>query len=181
MVISIRSFIAVAVLALVGGCSAANPQPRPSAVSHMDVAQKKAYIHGAESTMKIFHAAALDLRSRGKFESQEELAGEVKRYVDLHVKPIVGDFEAGNSLDTRIEIAKLQLLCGVVYLELEDYWEALKLLREMEKRYGDQPDLLSATIDRSDIGFGTIEDGMRRLEEQLFSEAVVLPPPSLRH
>lgn len=181
MVISIRSFITLALLALTYGCSTATPRPSTSAVSHMDVTQKMAYIHGAESTMKVFHAAAMDLRSRGKLQSQEELAGEVKRYVDLHVEPIVDDFEASNSLDTRIEIAKLQLLCGVVYLELEDYWEALKLLREMENRYGDQPDVLSASIDRNDIGFGTIEDGMRRLEEQLFSEAVVIPPPSLRH
>jgi hypothetical protein len=35
----------------------------------------------------------------------------------------------------------------------------------MERRYGDQPNVLNAAIDRNDVGFGTIGDGMRRLEE----------------
>lgn len=171
-----RAFIAAAALVLAGGCVAAfDPQPQPAAVSHMNVAKKQAYIRGAESTLKIFHAAAMDLRSRGKPLAQQELAGEAKRYIKMQVKPIIADFEAGNNLETRLEIAKLQLLCGLVYLDLEEPWEALGMLREMERRYGDQPDLLNAEFERNDLGFATIGNGMRIIEERLPREAVVQP------
>lgn len=171
-----RAFIAAAVLLLAGGCGAAfNPPPRPAAVSHMNVANKQAHIDSAKATLKIFQASAQDLRTRDKPFDQQRLAEEVKRFIRLQVKPIVEDFEAGNTLQTRLEIAKLQLLSGLVYLELDEQWQLNKVLRDMERRYADQPDVFSAAIDRRDVGFGTIGDGMRSLEERRYGAARVRP------
>jgi hypothetical protein len=171
---SSRTFVAAAVLLLSGSC-AAPLDPQPAAVSHMSVDKKQDYIRDAESTLKVFNAAAMDLHTRGKPIAQQELAREVKRYIKGQVKPIIVDFEAGNNLETRLEIAKLQLLCGFVYLELEDPWEAVGVLREMERRYGDQPDLLRADLERNDLGFASIAEGMRDLEDRLPREPEVQP------
>lgn len=173
MVRSSWAFIAAA-LVLAGGC--AEPfDPQPAVVSHMSVDKKQDYIRGAESTLKVFHAAAMDLHTRGKPIAQQELAGQVKRYIKMQVKPIIGDFEAGNNPETRLEIAKLQLLTGFVYLELEDPWAAVGVLQEMEQRYSDQPDVLSAHLDRNDLGFASIGEGMQDLEDRLPREPVVGP------
>jgi hypothetical protein len=165
---SLWAVFATAVLLLVGGCgspSTFNPPPHPAVVSHMDVAEKQAQIDSVKSTLKIFRASAQDLRSRSKPAELDQLSDEADRYIELQVQPIVGDFESANNLQTRLEIAKLQLLCGLVYLELDNAESNIyKLLREMERRYGNQPDVLYATIDRNDIGFSTINDGMQSLE-----------------
>ncbi len=167
---SFRAFFAVAVLLLAGGCSTSfDPPSRPAAISHLDVVNKQAYIDSVKSTLKIFHASAHDLRSREKPLKLFQLSEEADRYIELQVHPIIEDFEADNNLTTRLEIAKVQLLCGMVYLELDNpEWKIYQLLREMERRYGDQPDVLYAAIDRNDIGFGTISEGMQSLDELRF-------------
>lgn len=169
-----RVFIAL-VFIVVGGCATAPPPP-PAVVSYLDVPKKQAYIHGARSTLKIFHDTALDLRNRRKDPARQELAVEVDRYIEAQVEPIVGDFEANNNLATRLEVAELQLLCGLVYLELEEYHKARVLLDTMEKRYGNHPGLLSVSIDRGEMGFRNIGEGMKTLNERLFREFLVLPP-----
>lgn len=171
-----RTSLFAVVIALSGGCGAAfDLPPRPARVSHMDIAGKQAYIHDAKSTLKIFQAAARDIHGRSKPRARQELAGEFSRYVELQVKPIVDDFEAGKNLETRLEIAKLEVLCGLVYLELEEYRKSWRLLRQLEGRYGDQPDLLKAAIDPNDIGFGSIDDGIQSLRKHLSRKKMALP------
>lgn len=161
----------VAVLLLAAGCSSPTfyPPPHPAEVSSMDVAAKQAHIAKVKETLKIFRASARDLRSRGKSRELQQLTEEADRYIAWQVRPIVNDFEADNDLRTRLEVAKLQLLTGLVYLEMASpEWRLYKLLSAMEKRYADQPEILSASLDYHDIGFDTIGDGMRSLEEQRF-------------
>jgi hypothetical protein len=167
---SIRAYVATAVLLLAGGCNPAfDPPPRPAVVSHMNVVKKQAQIDNVKSTLKIFRASAQDLRGRAKPAEMAQLSDAAERYIDLQVQPLVEDFEVDNNPRTRLEMAKLQLLCGLVYLELDNAeWNIYKLLREMERQYGNQPDVLNAVIDRNDVGFGTISDGMRSLEEWRF-------------
>ena len=159
--------VTTTILLLAGGCSTAfDPPPHPAVVSHLKVVDKQAYIDSVKSTLKIFRASAQDLRIRNKSEELEQLSDVADRFIMLQVEPILGDFEADKNLATRLEIAKLQLLCGLVYLELDNArWNIYKLLREMEHRYSDQPDVLYAAIDRNDVGFNTISDGMRSLDE----------------
>jgi hypothetical protein len=170
-----RVFIAV-VFVLTCGC-APDPPPRPPVVSYLDVAQKQKYITLAMSTLKIFHEAAIDLRDRGKPSARRELAEEVDNYIATQVEPIVSDFEANNNLRTRLGVAELQLLSGLVYLELKEYEEVLVLLNNMKRRYGDNPEILNTAINSRYIGFKTIEDGMRILNQRLFREFLTFSPP----
>lgn len=175
MIRAFRLFFSTALVLLVAGCSGAgfDIPLEPSAVSHMDVSLKQTQIASAKSTLKVFNGTALDLRQRDKPEARENLAAEFKRYVDLQVQPLVTDFEAASHLQTLLEIAQLQLLTGRVYLELQEHWEVYKLVRDMQRRYGDQPDVLNAAIDRNDIGFSTIADGIRGLEERRARESLM--------
>lgn len=166
----------VLVFALLCGC-APDPPRSPAVVSYLDVTKKQAYILNAMSTLKIFHEAAIDLRSRRKPMARKELAGEVEHYIDVQVKPIIRDFEANHNLKTRLQVAELQLLCGLVYLELKEYDEVLAFLNGMKRRYGDSPEILSAAIDRKYIGYRNIEEGMRALNERLWREFLTFAPP----
>lgn len=163
-----RLIIPVIVISLFG--CASDRHRRGAVVSYLDVAGKQAYIQEAKSTLKIFHEAALDLRSRQKPQAREELAREADNYIEMQVKPIIGDFEANNDLRTRLEVAELQLLCGLVYLELKEYLKVQDLLKTMRRRYGDNEEILKAALDRSTIGFGNLKDGMRILNERSLHE-----------
>lgn len=157
-----------AILFLITGCGPRPDPPRPAVVSHLDISQKKAFIDKTRSTLKTFHDTARDLRHRGDNRSRSELAGGAERYIETQVEPIVNDFEADNNLQTRIEVAELQLLCGMLYFELEKYWQAHLLLRDMERRYRDRPEVLHAALDPNEFGFRDIDDGIRSLGQRLY-------------
>ena len=158
----------VAAALLAGGCTGFNPPPRPAVVTHLDVTQKQAYIRSTESALKSFRAVAADLRSSHNLQAQADLRKEVNSFVKLRVEPIVDDFEASHHPETRLQVAELQLLSGQVYLALEQYWDAWLLLRDMQRRYGDQPALLNAGIDRQEFGYSNLGDGMRGLHKALW-------------
>jgi hypothetical protein len=160
---------AVTFAAFCVGCSTVpfDPQPRPATVAHLDIVQKQQYIQGTKTTLNTFLVSARDLRSRNRDVSLRELADRFGRYVTLQVEPIIADFEADNSLSTRLEIAKLQLLCGLTYCELGDNRKARDLLEEMKERYGGNPGIMGAPIDRGDFGIDSLEMGLELLEVKL--------------
>jgi hypothetical protein len=162
------ALIVTLILALFcAACSTAvEPQPRPASVGHMDIPQKEEYILRTKTTLKTFHATASDLRSRGLPGQLQELGENFDRYVALQVAPIVEDTEASSNLATRMEIAKLQLLCGLTYIELEDHLKVESLLRQLEKHATD-PGFISTPLDRGDLGVASIEEGLSRLRESV--------------
>jgi len=154
-------------LILLGGCSTAfAPPPRKAVVSDMDIARKQAFILQTKTALKVFQSSARDLHRRARAQSREELASEVGRFVAQQVDPIVNDFEANNNPQTRLQIAELQMMCCLVYLDLGESWTAWKLVNEMEKRYGNDPQLLSAAIDRKDTGFADLRSGLLGLKKR---------------
>jgi hypothetical protein len=151
------------------GCgSSLNVSPRPMALSDLNLVQKQQYISNAMSTLKNFRTSALDSGSRGQFFGREELGREVKRYVELRVDPIVHDREVGEHPETRLEVAKLQFFCSRLYFDLGEYLESWEGLREMERRYADQPDVLQAALDPRELGCDNLGDGIRDLKKRLF-------------
>jgi hypothetical protein len=167
-----RAVALAAVLLLCAACGASfRPSPRPAPVSQLDIVRKQEYIGTTKATLKTFRATARDLRSRGRPVSLRELAERFDRYVALQVRPIVDDFEAQNNLATRMEIAKLQLLCGLTYAELAQPRRARDLLREMEAAWGGNPGMLGTPLDRGDVGVSSLDDGLQLLRRNLAGEA----------
>lgn len=165
-----QALAAVICIAFCAGCGMTvpfDPQPRPASVTHLDIARKQTYIQSTKVTLKTFLVAAQDLRSRDQVVSLHELADRFGRFERLRVAPMVDDFEAQNSLSTRLEIAKLQLLCGLTYVELGETHRAGELLHNMKEHYGQNPGILSVPLDRGDIGIATMAGGLQLLEEKL--------------
>ncbi len=148
------------------GCATAlPPPPTPVAVGHLDMTQKEAYIARTGTTLQTFHSAAADLRSRSLSAPLQELGENFDRYVAMQVAPIVEDAEARSNLATRMELAGLQLLCGLVYIELGDHHRIEAILAQMED-YGTDTGILNSPL-AGDIGITRIEDGLKRLRESL--------------
>ena len=150
------------------GCS--SPSPPPASMSYLDLAAKQTHIRNTLATLETFHRTARDLRTRPAPEAQQELRTETRRYVELQVRPVITDFEANHSVKTQLDLAQLELLCGLVYLELQDYSGALATFDNLKKRYGDRTELLTATLDRRFVDFDHLGAGMDYLDQRLSLE-----------
>ncbi len=170
----LRIVIVVFCATLAAGCAAPLGE-RSDASSHLPIGKKHEFILHSKATLKNFQNTAIDLRSRRKPQVLHEFAGEVKNYMEVQVEPIVIDSEAGQNLETRLEIAKLQLLAGMVYVELTEYRQARQLLEAMETRYGNQAEILTASLDRNDIGFASLEAGLQNMKERIARETARIP------
>ncbi len=180
---ALRMVAMILLLPILGGCIP-EMAARQATVSPLSIAKKKEYIRTSKATLKNFQTTAIDLRARGQLPAIGEFAKEVKNYISLQVEPILVDAAAVDDLQTRLEVAKLQLLCGLVYADLAEYREARLRLEEMMQRYGSHPDVLNAAIDRNDIGFATLASGMQDLRARIENRAPgrrslpALPTPS---
>jgi hypothetical protein len=163
------------VLLLAGGCaSAPSPHNRVTVVSDMDASQKQAYIHQVTSTLKIFQASARDLRHRDSGRDLGDFAVEVDRFVGRQVSPIVADSEAEKDPRTRLQIAELQLVCALVYLDLAQPRRALALMQRMERRYGHDSELLRAPLEPGDTKFANLREGIRNLKQRALNQSLEL-------
>jgi hypothetical protein len=156
-------------LVLSCGCSVSQRENnlKPAVVGHMDMSRKKDYILNNKETLKNFLVTAQDITTRQKPLVLQELSVEAKKYIEAYVDPIVADFEADKNLETRLEIAKLELLSGLLYAELSAYREARDSLSQMTKRYSKDSTFLNGSIDPNDIGYGSLDEGMQALKEKI--------------
>lgn len=156
------------------GCT--SPPPRRETVSYLDLTAKQTYLRHTLATLKAFHRTACDLRTRPVSEAMKELHQETSRFIERQVRPATTDFEANYSGRTQLDVAQLELLCGLLYLELQDYPAALSALESMRTRYGDRPELLNAALDQRFIDFDNLAAGLAYLDNRLAQEYPVQPP-----
>jgi hypothetical protein len=138
--------------------------PNPFIVTYTDIRKKEAYIRNVKEILKLFRLIAHDTIRRKEFLSAQELACQTDKYISVYVQPIMSDSEANNSLETKLEIATLHVLCALLHHDMarDDLAELhLDELRELE---GNDASLLDVRIDPADIGFITLRAAMRDLE-----------------
>ena len=140
---------------------------RPAIVAHMDMAQKKLYIANVKGSLKGLLQSADDVSRRKKPQSMSQLRIEGDKFIRAYVVPILSDKEAMEGLDTRLEVAKLYLLTSRFYLETDASEQSRMYLSRLERSFGDNNIFMNAGFDRSDIGCGTLQEGVAELRKEL--------------
>jgi hypothetical protein len=171
---TVRS-IAVIILILSGfyfGCASSTvPEgnfspPGPAIPEYVDIKVKQQYLQNVKESLKLYKQVILDLKYYHDLYNFEELAKEINKYVNIYAKDAINDSELNRNIDTQIEVAKVYLLIISVYLDIgynEQAWEYLDLFRD---RFKSEIYLLDMTLDPEDIGYRTINMGLRKLEEK---------------
>jgi hypothetical protein len=166
--VRIAQALVIASLVFCAACGVPfNQDPKPLVLTHLDIARKHDYILNTKSTLKVFRTSVGDLRNRNRPAAMRELAQRFDDFVVLQVRPIIGDWEAENNLATQLELAKLRLLCGLIYVDFAETQKAKELLDEMKEYYGDNPGIMRAPLDRGDIGVTSLEGGLQLLEQRV--------------
>jgi hypothetical protein len=174
-------FLVTAVLLLtVSGCCTCNRADWPQAptIGHMSIAQKKAYLANVRQNLAVFRLTAGELEAHRRMENPAETEDacpgqgfrcEAEKYIELYAMPIINDAQAGDNVETRLEVAKVNLLSAYVYYETEQSGKAAKLLRLFKKRYQRDTAVLNAVVDPGEMGFARLSDGVSELETKLIS------------
>lgn len=140
---------------------------RPAIVAHMDMAQKKLYIANVKESLKGLLQSAEDVSRRKKPQSLTQLRIEGDKFIRAYVVPILSDKEALEGLETRLEVAKLYLLTSRFYLQTDAPEQSRMYLSRLEKTFGDNKIFMNASFDRSDVGCGSLQEGVSELRNDL--------------
>ncbi|MCD4689206.1 MAG: hypothetical protein K8R55_07740 [Desulfuromonadaceae bacterium] len=176
---TILLIVGLSVLLLSGccGCNKAN-WPEQLVLDHMNTIQKTQYLKDVKQNLINFRTTVVDLQShRPPRQPNEEPAGcqhegfhcEVARYVEVHVMPILNDGEALQNLETRLEVAKVNLLSAYALYETGSIGQARKLLKIYDKRYRKDVSIQTAMIDSRDMEFATLGKAAQNLRSKLIN------------
>jgi len=147
----------------IAGCS------EPVVIGHLDIRKKKTYVENTWKTLKTFERSATDAAKREKPGLQGTLSREMAAYFEYFVEPILKDDKAVGHLETKLDVAKVHLLSGIVFAHLGETSPARKLLKRFDERYGNDPSFLSATLDYETTGFGSLAEGRNALAKRFQS------------
>lgn len=157
------------------GCNQAN-WPQQPVLDHMNTMQKTQYLNDVKQNLINFRTTAVDLEShRLPRQPDEEPAGcqrqgfhcEVAKYVETFAMPILNDSEALQNLETRLEVAKVNLLSAYALYETGSYSQARRLLKMYDKRYRKDVSIETAMVDSREIEFATLGEASQNLRSKL--------------
>lgn len=170
-----KSTLLVAGIAFcVAGCVAPAPQApvrradvRPVVVAHMDLGQKQRYLTEIKTSLRGMLGSAEDLVQRRKPQALALTLQRGDEFVATYVEPILNDAVAGENQETRFEVGKLYLLTAKFYLRTGAVEQSRGYLRRMAARYGSNTIFMNASIDRSDIGYTSLQEGFNEIRTEL--------------
>ncbi len=168
--------VMMVLILLMTGCGACNRSqwPQSPSLGHMDVSQKLAYMGNVKQNLTVFRTTLADIENHAPKLPPEErnacddeqFSCEVYKYIEVYAKPIITDDSALTDLQTRLEVARINLLSALALYEIRQYSEARDLVRFFEKQYGEDPSVLNATIESREK-FSTFGEGLRSLKRNL--------------
>lgn len=166
------------VLMFVSGCTVCNRAdwPQSPTLGHMNVQQKLQYLVNVRQTLINFRTMAADLPSHqppcppdaepGSC-SREGFHCEVARYIEVYAMPILSDAEALRNLETRLDVATVNLLGAYASYETGSYGKARRLLKMYDKRYREDVSIQDALVDSRTMEFASLGEAARNLRGKL--------------
>lgn len=165
-------------LFLLSGCYVCNKEnwPQQPVLDHMNTMQKTQYLNDVKQNLINFRTTAVDLDSHRTPRQPDENPAdcqregfhcEVARYVEVYAMPILNDGEALQNLETRLEVAKINLLSAFALHETGSFGQARSLLKMYDKRYRKDVSIETAMVDSREMEFATLGEAAQNLRSKL--------------
>ncbi|MEZ4599163.1 MAG: hypothetical protein R2940_05175 [Syntrophotaleaceae bacterium] len=171
-------FLSVLFMLLAGccGCNRSNWPASPE-LGHMDLDQKQVYMDNVRQNLTVFQASFDDIERQTPEISpddqpicdENQYSCEVYRYVETYAMPIISDETARTNLQTRREVAQINLLSAYALYQAQQFGRAKSLVKMFEKQYGEDPSILNSPVDSNELGFSTFGEGLRLLKRKLIA------------
>jgi hypothetical protein len=174
---NLPGLIVVCLLLFLSGCCSCNRADWPDspALGHMNVSQKMLYMENVQDTLAAFRTAFKDIESHVPEPSAESPSScedrqfpcEVWKFVEIYAMPIISDQGALSDPQTRLDVARINLLSAYALYESRHYGQARKLVGLFEKQYGEDSAVLSALVESGEMEFATLGEGLKALKRKL--------------
>jgi hypothetical protein len=141
----------------------------------MNVSQKMLYMENVKQTLAVFRTAFNDIEDHASEPSSDappscedkRFPCEVYKYVEIYAMPIISDQAAMSDPQTRLEVARINLLSAYALYESRHYGRARILLGLFEKQYGEDSAVLSTPVESEEVEFPTLGEGLKALKRKL--------------
>ena len=185
MMVKRIAIVIVALFCFLSGCAPKTVQepvfaiPSPILPSYVDIEAKQKYVQNIKYTLTLYRRVILDIKTYHQKFRLEELATEADKYINKYVSTMLTDSDLGNDVENNVEIAKLYLLVASIYVDVGYKKQAREYLRLFRNRYDNDEHLLDLTLNSMDIGYPTLGEGMRELQERVDRVERSSPPVAM--
>jgi hypothetical protein len=132
----------------------------------VDEAAKLDYLSNLKNRLKDYHEVAVDIKYYHDRTNFKELAAMIDEYIAAYIDDILLDADASGNIDIEIEIAKIHLVVIALYFDIGYQMKAVKYLESFHNRYHADTYLLEKTLNPKDIGYSSLGQGMKVLEQR---------------
>jgi hypothetical protein len=154
------------------GCAAPGPKPEEElssagSIIAIDVndAAKLDYLQNVKNALKYYHRVVIDIKYYHNKSNFKELFEEIEKYVKTYVDKILFETDTSGNIDLKLETAKIHLVLTSLYFDIGYQMKAVKYLESFYERYHADTYLLEKTLNPRDIGFFSLGQGMKILEQ----------------
>jgi hypothetical protein len=132
----------------------------------VDDAAKLDYLGNLKRSLKYYRQVAVDLKYYHDPHNFKELAQMIDAYVQTYIDDILVAADSSGNIDIELEIAKIHLVVTSLYFDIGYQIKAVKYLESFHQRYHDDTYLLEKSLNPADIGYASLAQGMKFLEQR---------------
>jgi len=141
--------------------------PKQIIPTNLDVQAKRENMRALKQTLIMYNKLIENIKLYHPKANLDAFANELDGYIRTYVKPVLGDYDLSKSTETSAEIAKLYLVISSLYYKIDNKKQTRKYIKLFQRRYGDNKDLFDLTLNSIDMGYSTLGEGIRDLEEKV--------------
>jgi len=146
-----------------------SPHPLPWKIipTKVDVKVKHKYIQDITRMLISYHGVLSNTKTYHPESNLDDLSIEVDKYIYMFVNPILNDTYEDDNMEMNVLVVKLHFVVISLYFNIDNKKQVREYLQLFHQRYGNYKDFSDLTLDSTDIGYSTLGEGIKELEQRV--------------
>ncbi len=141
--------------------------PKQMIPTNLDIHAKRENMRDLKHTLILYNKLIDNIKIYHRKDNINIFTDELDNYIKTYVNPVLNDYDLSKNTETSSEIAKFYIIITSLYFKIDDKKQARKYISLFQKRYGENKDVFDLTLNSTDLGYSTLGEGMRELEEKV--------------
>ena len=133
----------------------------------VDVKVKHKYIQDITRMLISYQSVLSNTKTYHPESNLDDLSIEVDKYIYMFVNPILNDAYEDDNMEINVLVIKLHFVVISLYFNIDNQKQAREYLQLFHQRYGNYKDFSDLTINSMEIGYSTLGERIKELEERV--------------
>lgn len=133
----------------------------------VDVKVQHKYIEDITRMLISYHRVLSNTKNYHPETNLDNLSIEINKYIYMFVDPLLNDVYEDDNIESNVLVAKLHFVVISLYFNVDNKKQAREYLQLFHQRYGNFKNFSDLTINSMDIGYSTLGEGIKELEERV--------------